>query len=280
MTRTLESRKSNRTRLLAAVAAMASAVGILLVPAQMLPVANAACDDWVLGPTTFAFQLDGTGLDFDTYGWSGKSITALPSGAPAYAQMWTDPKSQGPVTGNINGRTITISANWTEGAAAGTTSTFTGQIADDGTVRGTSTGTPGGNTWTSDSSAKLPRCNTVSTPPSKGCPDGSSVQADQPCPVKKEPPKDAVDVTFDRDFAQWTVNVTSTADIPGKCTYTATSPGLPTTTRNFDIAAKGTQKLTVGAPPPFTTWHVVTTCTGTFEGQQVEFGRDVQDVSL
>jgi hypothetical protein len=149
--------KINRwRRFLTAAAAAVSAVGIVLVPAATAPMANAACEYWVMGPTVFAFYLDGTGLNFDTYGWPGKSITALPSGAPAYAQMWTQPKSGGAVASNINGRTITISANWTEGPVKGTTSTFTGQIADDGTVKGTSTNTPGGNTWTSDPPRSCP----------------------------------------------------------------------------------------------------------------------------
>jgi len=271
MTRTPRHFAKSGSKRLAAGSAV-SAIGLFILPVQMpvqmIPVAQAACEDWVLGPTVFAFTLDQNGLDFDTYGWSGKSVTALPSGAPAYATMWTDPKSVGPVTGNINGRTINMAVNWTEGAAKGTTSTFTGQIADDGTVKGTATGTPGGNTWTSDPTAKLPRCNAAAPKPEE-----------KPAPPP-EPPKDAITVSFVRTIPQWTVTVESKAPIPGQCVYNATSPGLAPVTVNFNIAANGSHSFAVLAPPPFTTWHVVTSCKGDFNGQQVEFGHDEQDVTL
>jgi len=117
----------------------ATAVGVLgisLIPAPTLPVAHAACDDWTLGPTTLAIKQDG-GPDVDIYGWSGKQITALPSGKPAYGILWTDGgKTTGSVAGNITGKTVTVNANWNDGPGKGTTSTFVGDIGDDGIVRG------------------------------------------------------------------------------------------------------------------------------------------------
>lgn len=113
------------------------------------------------------------------------------------------------------------------------------------------------------------------------CPQGSSVPEVPPggtCPA----PKDAIRVTFTRAIAsQWTVNVTNSADLGGNCTYNATSNnGTPGTSNNFTIGPKGTANFKVPPPAPFTTYHVVTSCTGDFGGQPVEFGHDEQDVSL
>ena len=103
-----------------------------------------------------------------------------------------------------------------------------------------------------------------------------------PNPVvpKKEAPTDAVRVSFDRGPGLWTVNVRSTAEIPGACTYVATNPLLPGVNKSFDIAPFGSASLEVLAPPPLSTYHVVTSCKGTWEAQTIEFGHDEQDVSL
>ena len=125
-----------------------------------------------------------------------------------------------------------------------------------------------------------PNPDPVPTPAVQQCPAGSptpTVPASGTCaPVP--PPKDAVRVSFVKGF-QWTVNVTSTADIAGKCTYVATNPLLPGANRSFDIAPKGSASFTVLAPPPLSTYHVVVSCTGPFNGATVEFGRVEQDVS-
>jgi len=112
------------------------------------------------------------------------------------------------------------------------------------------------------------------------CPKGSpaaEVPAGQTCPA----PKDAVGVTFTRGLTQWTVNVTNSADIGGSCTYNATADnGTPGASKNFNIDPKGIANFNVAAPAPFTTYHVVTSCTGDYDGQPVEFGHNEQDVSL
>lgn len=117
-------------------------------------------------------------------------------------------------------------------------------------------------------------------PPPKQCPPGglkSEVPAGQECP----PPTNAVRVSFDRGLGVWTVNVRNEAGIGGRCTYRAVSQtGLTGVNRDFDIAPNGSASFSVPAPPPLTTYEVTTTCTGTYDGKQVEFGRDVQKVSL
>ena len=103
------------------------------------------------------------------------------------------------------------------------------------------------------------------------------VTAGETCP----PPTNAIRVTFDRGVGLWTVNVKNEAGIGGRCTYRATSTtGLTGASRDFDIAPNGTASFSVPAPLPLTTYQVVTSCTGEYDGKQVEFGRDVQTVSL
>jgi hypothetical protein len=108
-------------------------------------------------------------------------------------------------------------------------------------------------------------------------------EAPKPEPVSvpepaKVAPTNAVQMSFDRGFATWTANVTSTADIPGNCTCAATNPVLPGVNKSFDIGPKGSASFSVLAPPPLSTYRVVVSCKGTFEGETVEFGRDEQTV--
>jgi hypothetical protein len=116
-------------------------------------------------------------------------------------------------------------------------------------------------------------------PPNVKCPPGgpkTEVPPGEKCPA----PTNAVTVTFQKGTLQWTVNVKNNAGIGGSCTYNATDNGgiLPGVDRNFDIAPNGNASFQVNAPPLFSSWNVVTVCTGTYDGQQVEFGRNQQTV--
>lgn len=109
-------------------------------------------------------------------------------------------------------------------------------------------------------------------------PAAPPVEAPKPEPVSvPDPPKaaptNAVQLSFDRGTGTWTANVTSTADIPGKCSYVASNPVLPAFKKFFDIGPNGSASFDVLAPPPFSTYHVVVACKGPFEGNTVEFGR-------
>ncbi len=91
-------------------------------------------------------------------------------------------------------------------------------------------------------------------------------------------PTDAVQVSFDRGFT-WTVNVTSSAAIAGKCTYVASNPILPGVNKSFALGPNGSTSFPVLAPPPLSTYHVVVSCKGDFNGKNVEYGHVEQDVS-
>lgn len=118
---------------------------------------------------------------------------------------------------------------------------------------------------------------TAAPKPDVQCPDGKTVPAGGDCPA----PTNAVRVSFSKGLGFWKVNVANSADISGQCTYNASSDnGTPGASRNFAIGAKGTADFTVPAPLLLTSYHVVTSCTGSYAGKTVEFGHDEQDVSL
>lgn len=129
-----------------------------------------------------------------------------------------------------------------------------------------------------DVETEVPAGQSCTPKPPVQCPPGGpqqTVPAGQKCP----PPANAIKVNFTRRIPPlpWTVNVTNSAGIGGSCTYSATSQvGLPGRDEAFDIAPNGTHSFDVLAPVG--KYDVVTSCTGTYDGQQVEFGRDVQTV--
>lgn len=100
------------------------------------------------------------------------------------------------------------------------------------------------------------------------------VEAATPDPVA---PTDAIRVSFDRGLT-WTVNVTNSSALAGTCTYVATNPILPGVNKTFDIGPNGSTSFPVLAPPPLSTYHVVVSCRGDFNGKNVEFGHVEQDV--
>lgn len=146
-----------------AAATVASAVAIFTVPVTTAPVAHAACKDWVLGPANLILNQD-NGIEVDIYGWTGKAITNLPSGAPAYAQYWSNgTKTKGSATGNINGNVVEMNLNWNDGPGAGLSNYYYATIADDGTVFGTTTNSQNArNGFTSATKAK---CNDAAAAP-------------------------------------------------------------------------------------------------------------------
>lgn len=118
----------------------------------------------------------------------------------------------------------------------------------------------------------------VPIPATRPCPAGSSTPT-VPAFGACAPPTNKVSVSVVRGL-QWTVTATNAANIVGKCTFTADGPGGGLSDRSFDLAANGSATFPIGTPLPFVTYRVVTSCHGTFEGKDVEFGHDEQNVSL
>ncbi len=105
-------------------------------------------------------------------------------------------------------------------------------------------------------------------------------QAEPPAP----PPKDGVTMDIDQsDSTKVAVTVTNTSPLDGNCTYdakkTAGLIGQQDVNKTFSLAPGAGTTLTFPAVPVGSTYHVVVSCHGTFNGQDDEFGRKEQDVS-
>lgn len=126
--------------------------------------------------------------------------------------------------------------------------------------------------------APAPEVTLTPTPASRQCPAGSptpTVGAFETCAA----PTNQVSVAVVKGLT-WTVNVTNASSIAGKCTFTVDGPGGGLSNRTFDIAANGSANFPIGTPLPFVTYTAVTSCRGTFDGKDVEFGHNEQKVSL
>jgi len=99
-----------------------------------------------------------------------------------------------------------------------------------------------------------------------------------PPPVKKAP-TNAVTMDIQISGLNAEVSIASTADIPGTCTYKATAPLLPAVNRTFDLGPNGSTNFSLLAPPLLSTYHVVLSCKGIFDGKSVEFGHVERDVT-
>jgi hypothetical protein len=124
------------------------------------------------------------------------------------------------------------------------------------------------------------------------CPPGTEFQltsdthtvncaSTQPPPAQK-PPVDQVRMRITTNLGRANVALTNQSDLAGTCAYDAsdTKGLLPSVHRDVDIAPKGTATISdLLAPPLLSTYHVVLSCKGDFNGNQVEFGHVEQDVS-
>ena len=111
-------------------------------------------------------------------------------------------------------------------------------------------------------------------------PNANTPKQADPVVVVPDPvaPTDAVQLAFDKKALTWTANITNSAAISGNCTYAATNPILPGVNKTFALAANGSASFSVPAPPPLSSYHVVVSCKGDFNGKTVEFGHVEQDV--
>ncbi|MCW2511499.1 MAG: hypothetical protein JWR11_541 [Mycobacterium sp.] len=98
-------------------------------------------------------------------------------------------------------------------------------------------------------------------------------------PVAAPDPVDAVTMNISVSWPNSTVDIASSAPIPGTCTYSATAPLLPAVNKTIKLAANGSTSFTTLSPPPLSTYHVVLSCKGESNGKTVEFGHVEQDVT-
>ncbi len=195
---------------------------------------------------------------------------------------WAGPVHGGVVKGT-NNLDFTInfavaSAAFDSHPAAPPTNHYTGTIDQNGSASGTTVNNSGAsNGWTIDGGFKC--IGRAPAPQPQAAPAPDSASNPEPAPVEK-PPTDAVRMVIARGVTNVTVNVSSTANIAGQCTYNATEVnGLgPSVDRTFDLAPRGNTQLSFLAPLIGQTYHVVLSCRGDFNGQNVEFGHAEQDV--
>ncbi len=279
------------------VATAITAAGIWTAPAPagaIPPVPLAPpCTAWTYTGPLSINQDNGIRVDIDN--WMGISAGTAenqaqlfqpdgkPGGSPGGSGLTGafGVTQDGTVSGGISGRNIdfTIAWNYPEGL----TNHYTGSFDQNGNGKGTTLNSKGvTNGWSFN---KHFDCSATESPPA--APDAAAAAAapaanPPPPPPPPVAPSNAVQVNINRAGVNVNVNVTNTAALAGQCTYVANptnDPLLPTVNKNFSIAANGSQTLTFLAPPPLSTYHVVVSCHGTFNGQNVEFGHVEQDVS-
>ena len=179
------------------------------------------------------------------------------------------------------------------------TSRFTGEIAGDGTARGTADDNKNAHVDWATAPGAYSCADTAPKPddpkpadPPAADPKPQNVNCDDPAiaeenglicktaPLVLFGPKDAVTMNINVGFGSTDVDIVNTSpDISGTCKYDATSPGLPGVHKTIDLEKSGSNSFTVLSPPPFATYHVVLSCNGPWNGKTVEFGHVEQDVT-
>ena len=276
---TSRQRKRQPGRAHAATAAMTllTVLGSLSgpAPAQAQPVAPLlppplapACTSWQFpgGPVTLLYPP------------IGKTVFGVPAGTHVDASGQTIGDNGSPplpvhVVGDILGHSFTLTVNRDNFEPLN----FIGQIRDDNKAHGFYQIGQTGSEVNFQTAEPLV-CQSAPEPPLAPAPAPAPAAAPAPAEPAKVAPTNAVHLSFDRDLVTWTANVTNSADLAGKCTYKATNPLLPGVNKSFTIDPNGTASFPVLAPPALSTYHVVVSCHGTFDGKDVEFGHEEQDV--
>lgn len=271
---------------IASAVALIAMLGSLSDPAQAgaIPPAPLApqCANWRLNNDMMydmrlsngqkaSFQFDPSGVSMRTE--APNATLDLPNG---------DKYSGSAYGGIVAGNKIDFTVVWTpeQGDRNSTISShFTGEILNDSRAVG---GADDNKGYSVGWQVNAPFACTDAPPPApepEPEPAPFTVAPARPEPAKVAP-TNAVHVTFGRDTVPWTATATNSADIGGTCTYSATNPVLPGVKKDFTIDPNGTARFPVLPPPAFSTYHVVVSCHGTFDGKDVEFGHEEQDVSL
>jgi hypothetical protein len=288
----------NRSPWLAAATAL-TAVGLFTVspPAQahpMLPL-GPACSQWGFPGVFTLKQSSGDNVRFDATGTdvSGK----------ATATGGSNGLLDGDVNGGIQGGKLDFQIGWTyepfhipsNGTIYDSIGDYTGAVGADGFAHGDTHDelSPASAHWdsavplvcTTPAAAAAPPppppligglpADTVVTP-FTGARSVPPLNAAPPAPVA---PHDAVTVSFGNfsPFSGLPVTVTNSAAIAGTCTYDSTPGNFH---HDFNVAPNGKTTFNITGLPTGTTYHVVVSCAGTFNGQTVEFGHVETDKSF
>jgi hypothetical protein len=288
-----------------------AALGTLIgVGAGATPPAAAApaCSNYHLNNFMFGLSLsNGQSADFD---WDDNMGTTFSTKDPnARLDVPGTRGFHGNALGGLQGTKFDFTVHWVsdtsyEDGQKRITSHFTGTIVDSSTARGTAVDDKGASVnWSStepfictDAPAEqaqpaAPAGPTKCTglgiaPPGKTCADLAAEQAKsapEANPAPAEPaPTNAVTMTFKRaGLTNVTATFSNTSKVSGQCHYDAQDVNgiLPGKTDDFPIGANGNVTRTYLAPPLLSTYHAVVSCTGDFNGQNIEFGHAEQDVS-
>jgi hypothetical protein len=290
-----------RSQLLAAATAI-TVIGFLTIPAPAL-----AGPTLPLAPACSQYGFPG---DFSLKQSNGDTVrfnaTGPSANGPATATGGINGPLHGVVTGGIQGDKLDFQIVW----SSSSTGHYTGFVSSDGFAHGDTQeearafGDVFGNLppdppvahWdstvplacTTPAAAAAPPpppppppligglpADTVVTPFS-GARSVPPLNAAPPAPVA---PHDAVTVSFGNfsPFSGLPVTVTNSAAIAGACTYDSTPGNFH---HDFNLAPNGKTTFNVTGIPTGTTYHVVVSCTGTFNGQTVEFGHVETDKSF
>lgn len=253
-----------RTRASRSVAVASVVVG-LVIPGSLLlasPAQAAPCQQFTFNGLQILNQDNGYRVEFVA---NGTTIDNAPTTQFNNQQAAVD---RGVATGEIFNREVTIRIVWDKGSVGN----YSGSVDDRGKARGTT----GPATWNIK--------NYLACAPSPDAPAPAAPPPVAPPPVVVPPqarfaPLDAVTMDIAVAGLNANVNIASTAEIPGSCTYKATAPLLPAVNKSFDLAANGSTSFSTLAPPLFSTYHVVLSCMGRFDGRTVEFGHVEKDVT-
>lgn len=277
-------RTTHRVSAVAAAATAASAclalfpVGVGAAP----PAAGApACSHWRLNSNEFMYDMRLSNGQKASFQWDESGISLSPQAPNALLDLPGGDKYSGSAYGGIvGGNKIDFTVVWTpeQGDRSRTISSrFQGNIENDNLADGIAVDNKNISIgWKVSAPFQC-----AEAPPPAPAPEPAPAAAPAPAPEPaKVAPTNAVSLMFDRDLVTWTANVTNSADLAGECTYKASNPVLPGVDKSFTIDPNGTASFPVLAPPALSTYHVVVSCHGTFDGKDVEFGHVEQDVSL
>ncbi len=218
----------------------------------------------------------------DKYNGNAQGLIAGGNGRIDFTVIWT------PQAGDFGGNIL----------AEQISSHFTGSIAGDGTATGSAVDNKNAHVdWTAPGAYSCadapPKADDQPAPNQPAAdPKPQNVNCDDPAiaeanglicktaPLVLFGPKDAVTMNINVGFGTADVDIANTsADISGTCTYDATAPLLPGVHKTIDLAPSGSTSFSTLSPPPLSTYHVVLSCKGPWNGKTVEFGHVEQDVT-